>query len=157
MSTTVSVYIAEASPAHLRGRLVAFQSVLITMGRFCGALASAVAFTLYPPVTGRKQPVLMMTTDLLTATKAAGAHLSHSHHQSPFRLQWLDVLNFSSRRSVPPFPPHRSLSYLRRPSNFDVLPRVSSVLFAFFFLFYTHTHDTRAPFLFVHSHISTFE
>ncbi|XP_059351887.1 proton myo-inositol cotransporter-like isoform X1 [Daphnia carinata] len=98
MSTTVSVYIAEASPAHLRGRLVAFQSVMITMGRFFGALASAVAFTLYPPVTGRKQPVLMMTTDLLTATKAAGAHLSHSHHHLPFRLQWLDVLNFSSRR-----------------------------------------------------------
>ena len=98
MSTTVSVYIAESSPAHLRGRLVAFQSVLITMGRFCGALASAVAFTLYPPVTGRKEPVLMMTTDLLTSTKAAGAH----HQHWPFRLQWLDVLNFSSRRSVPP-------------------------------------------------------
>lgn len=91
MSTTASVYIAEASPAHLRGRLVAFQSVLITMGRFCGAMASAVAFSLHPLVTGRKQPVLMMTTDLLTATKA---------HQPHFRLQWLDVLNFSSRRSV---------------------------------------------------------
>ncbi|XP_046456242.1 proton myo-inositol cotransporter-like isoform X1 [Daphnia pulex] len=97
MSTTVSVYIAETSPAHLRGRLVAFQSVLITMGRFCGALASAVAFTLYPPVTGRKEPVLMMTTDLLTSTKAAGGGAHHSH-QWPFRLQWLDVLNFSSRR-----------------------------------------------------------
>lgn len=105
MSTTVSVYIAEASPARLRGRLVAFQSVLITMGRFCGALASAVAFSLNPPVTGRKQPVLMMTTDLLTATKA---------HQPLFRLHWLDVLNFSSRRSVK-------------------LTNRSSRLFAFFF------------------------
>ena len=108
MSTTVSVYIAESSPAYLRGRLVAFQSVLITMGRFCGALASAVAFTLYPPVTGRKEPVLMMTTDLLTSTKAAGAH----HQHWPFRLQWLDVLNFSSRRSVPPVSIDRPLQLL---------------------------------------------
>ena len=95
MSTAASVYIAEASPASLRGRLVTFQSVLITLGRFCGAMASAVAFSLDPPVTGRKQPVLMMTTDLLTATKA--------HRQPAFKLQWLDVLNFSSRRSVSHF------------------------------------------------------
>lgn len=126
MSSTVSVYIAEASPAYLRGRLVSFQSVLITMGRFCGALASALAFSLDPPVTGRKQPVLMMTTDLLTATKA--------HHPQPqFRLEWLDVLNFSSRRSVS----HRSCLIVAR-SMFCRRPH--------WFLSVSTTH--------IHSHLS---
>jgi hypothetical protein len=161
MSTTVSVYIAETSPAHLRGRLVAFQSVLITMGRFCGALASAVAFTLYPPVTGRKEPVLMMTTDLLTSTKAAGG--AHHSHQWPFRLQWLDVLNFSSRRSVrPSVPPHIdrcvccvslspscALLYTFRPS-FDVY-RWASRFLLLLLMFAQHTRKAPPFFPSMHS------
>lgn len=125
MSTTVSVYIAETSPSHLRGRLVTLQSVLITLGRFCGALASAVAFTLEPPITGRKQPVLMMTTGLITSTK--------SHHRPPrFRLHWLDVLNFSSRRSVCPSIVARSLCSLsvlcRWPAPYYYIHTYSSTL-----------------------------
>lgn len=93
MSTSVAVYIAEASPAHLRGRLVSLQSVLITLGRFCGALASAVAFSLAPLATGRKQPVLVLTNDLL-----AGAGKKQLSPSSRYTFQWVDVLNFSSRR-----------------------------------------------------------
>lgn len=83
-STTVAVYIAECSPPDLRGRLIALQSCLITLGRFSGALVSAIVFSAQPPVTGHKRPVLA------AALKSKqGARV----------LQWLDVLDFTGRRS----------------------------------------------------------
>ena len=87
MLSAVSVYIAEASPASIRGPLVVVQSVFITMGRFTGALVSAVTFQLDPP-TSRKVPVITL---LSKATRG-----SHRHHL----LQWLDVFDYSGRRSV---------------------------------------------------------
>ncbi len=84
-SSTVAIYIAESSPLNLRGPLVAFQSVMITMGRFSGALVSAVVFsTTHPPVTGLKQPALVPT-------------MKNGHRIQ--QMQWLDVLDFSGRRS----------------------------------------------------------
>jgi len=79
------VYVAEASPASMRGPLVVMQSVLITMGRCSGALVSAVVFQLDPP-SSRKVAVT-------TLTVSQGGYWYR-------QLQFLDVFNFSSRRSV---------------------------------------------------------
>ena len=87
MLSAVSVYIAEASPASIRGPLVAMQSVFITMGRFIGALVSAVTFQLNPP-TSHKIPVLTLIS------KANGGFKRHH------LLQWLNVFDYSGRRSV---------------------------------------------------------
>ena len=78
-SSTVAVYIAECSPADLRGPLVALQSVLITLGRFSGAFVSALVFTAQPPV---KRPVLAA----MLTSKSSRVH------------QWIDALDFTGRR-----------------------------------------------------------
>ena len=82
MMSSVGVYVAEGSPSWLRGQLVVGQSVFITMGRFSGALVSAVTFQLDPP-TRRTIPVLL--SKILPGRSF---------------LQWLDVVDYSGRRSV---------------------------------------------------------
>ena len=84
MSTTAAVYIAESSPVAVRGPLVAFQSVLITLGRFSGALVSAIAFQLGPP-TSRK-----------TLAMAFISRKGRWYRD----IKWLNVFDFSSRRCV---------------------------------------------------------
>ena len=99
------MYIAEASPTAQRGRLVGLQSVFITLGRFSGALASAVAFSVLPPMsTGRRKASIIHST----TTGKAGRGL--------FQLQWLDILDFSSRRF-----PFASLSCLSDVYRHDVV------------------------------------
>lgn len=86
MSSTVAVYIAECSPAGVRGRLVVLQSVLITLGRMTGALVSAVVFSINPPAAHR-HPVML-------ATSAALA----KHHRHLPAMRWITIVDYSSRR-----------------------------------------------------------